>query len=241
MSAFRILVADDHPVFRFGVCSLLGSHEGWEICGQVADGRDAVEKCRQLKPDLLILDICMPTLNGVDAARQIMKNNPAQKILVLTDVRGEQVVRDCLDAGVRGWVFKVDGTDDLMAAVEALQRNRSSFSARVSDLIMDCYLKRQAGGRTAAQAPRLSPREREVVQLVAEGKTSKEVAVILNVAVKTVDTHRSNLLVKLRLHSIAELVLYAVRNEIVHVQLPASVTSPTSRLAAQTIPLSAIN
>ncbi len=241
MSAFRILVADDHPVFRFGVCSLLGSHEGWEICGQVADGRDAVEKCRQLKPDLLILDICMPTLNGVDAARQIMKNNPAQKILVLTDVRGEQVVRDCLDAGVRGWVFKVDGTDDLMAAVEALQRNRSSFSARVSDLIMDCYLKRQGGGRTAAQAPRLSPREREVVQLVAEGKTSKEVAVILNVAVKTVDTHRSNLLVKLRLHSIAELVLYAVRNEIVHVQLPASVTSPTSRLAAQTIPLSAIN
>ena len=241
MSAFRILVADDHPVFRFGVCSLLGSHEGWEICGQVADGRDAVEKCRQLKPDLLILDICMPTLNGVDAARQIMKNNPAQKILVLTDVRGEQVVRDCLDAGVRGWVFKVDGTDDLMAAVEALQRNRSSFSARVSDLIMDCFLKRQGGGRTAAQAPRLSPREREVVQLVAEGKTSKEVAVILNVAVKTVDTHRSNLLVKLRLHSIAELVLYAVRNEIVHVQLPASVTSPTSRLAAQTIPLNAIN
>jgi DNA-binding NarL/FixJ family response regulator len=241
MSVFRILVADDHPVFRFGVCSLLGSHEGWEICGQVADGRDTVEKCRELKPDLLILDICMPTLNGMDAARQIMKNNPAQKILVLTDVRGEQVVRDCLDAGVRGWVFKVDGTDDLIAAVEALQRNRSSFSARVSDLIMDCYVKRQGVGPNAARTPRLSPREREVVQLVAEGKTSKEVAVILNVAVKTVDTHRSNLLVKLRLHSIAELVLYAVRNEIVHVQLPAAVTFPNSRLAAQTTPLNAIN
>lgn len=241
MSVFRILVADDHPVFRFGVCSLLGSHEGWEICGQVADGRDAIEKCRQLKPDLLILDICMPKLNGVDAARQIMKNNPAQKILVLTDVRAEQVVRDCLDAGIRGWVFKVDGTDDLIAAVEALQRNRSSFSARVSDLIMDCYLKRQRVGPVAAQGPRLSPREREVVQLVAEGKTSKEVAVILNLAVKTVDTHRSNLLVKLRLHSIAELVLYAVRNEIVHVQLPTAATAPDSRFAAQTMPLSAIN
>ena len=241
MSALRILVADDHPVCRFGVCSLLGSHEGWEICGPVADGRDAVEKCRQLRPDLLILDICMPKLNGMDAARQILKNRPAQKILVLTDVRSEQVVRDCLDAGVRGWVFKVDGTDDLVAAVEALQRNRSSFSSRVSDLIMDCYLKRQRAGPAAAQAPRLSPREREVVQLVAEGKTSKEVAVMLNVAVKTVDTHRSNLLVKLRLHSIAELVLYAVRNEIVHVQLPAVVRTSNPRSAAPTMPLSAIN
>ena len=241
MSAFRILVADDHPVFRFGVCSLLGSHEDWEICGQVADGRDAVEKCRQLKPDLLILDICMPKLNGVDAARQILRNDPAQKILVLTDVRSEQVVRDCLDAGVRGWVFKVDGTDDLVAAVEALQRNRSSFSSRVSDLIMDCYLKRQRVGPAAAQAARLSPREREIVQLVAEGKTSKEVAVILDVAVKTADTHRSNILRKLNLHSIAELVLYAVRNEIVHVQLPAVVRSPNPKLEAHTMPLSAIN
>jgi len=241
MSAFRILVADDHPVFRFGVCSLLGSHEDWEICGQVADGRDAVEKCRQLKPDLLILDICMPKLNGVDAARQILRNDPAQKILVLTDVRSEQVVRDCLDAGVRGWVFKVDGTDDLIAAVETLQRNRSSFSSRVSDLIMDCYLKRQRVGPAGGQAARLSPREREIVQLVAEGKTSKEVAVILDVAVKTADTHRSNILRKLNLHSIAELVLYAVRNEIVHVQLPAVVRSPNPKLEAQTMPLSAIN
>ena len=234
-------MADDHPVFRFGVCSLLGSHEDWKICGQVADGREAVEKCRQLKPDLLILDICMPKLNGVDAARQILRNDPAQKILVLTDVRSEQVVRDCLDAGVRGWVFKVDGTDDLIAAVEALQRNRSSFSSRVSDLIMDCYLKRQLVGPAAAQAARLSPREREIVQLVAEGKTSKEVAVILDVAVKTADTHRSNILRKLNLHSIAELVLYAVRNEIVHVQLPAVVRSPNPKLEAQTMPLSAIN
>ena len=241
MTAFRILVADDHPVFRFGVCSLLGSHAGWEICGQVSDGRDAVEKCGQLKPDLLILDICMPKLNGVDAARQILRDNPAQKILVLTDVRSEQVVRDCLDAGVRGWVFKIDGTDDLIAAVEALQRNRTSFSSRVSDLMMDCYLKRQRGGPVAAEGPRLSPREREVVQLVAEGKTSKEVAAILNVAVKTADTHRSNILIKLRIHSIAELVLYAVRNEIVHVQLPAMVRSANPRLAAQAMPLSAVN
>jgi DNA-binding NarL/FixJ family response regulator len=241
MSAFRILVADDHPIFRLGVCSLLRSHEGWEICGEAADGRDAVEKCRQMKPDLLILDICMPKLNGVDAARQILKDNPAQRILILTDVHSEQVVRDCLDAGVRGWVFKFDGTDDLVTAVESLQRNKFTFSPRVSDLIMDCYLQRHRVGPAAAKAPRLSPREREVVQLVAEGKTSKEVAVILNVAVKTADTHRSNILLKLKLHSIAELVLYAVRNEIVHVPLPSVVRSPNPGVAEGTARLSAVN
>ena len=241
MNAFRILVADDHPIFRLGVCSLLRSHAGWEICGEAADGRDAVEKCRQMKPDLLILDICMPKLNGVDAARQILKDNPAQRILILTDVHSEQVVRDCLDAGVRGWVFKFDGTDDLVTAVESLQRNKFTFSPRVSDLIMDCYLQRHRVSPAAAKAPRLSPREREVVQLVAEGKTSKEVAVILNVAVKTADTHRSNILLKLKLHSIAELVLYAVRNEIVHVPLPSVVRSPNPGVAEGTVRLSAVN
>src|SRR6202047_2574242 len=221
MSAFRILVADDHPIFRFGVCSLLGSHEGWEVCGEAADGRDAVEKCRRLKPDLLILDICMPKLNGVDAARQILKDDPAQKILVLTSVDAEQVVRDCLEAGVRGWVFKSDGTEDLKTAVEALERHEFTFSSRVSDLIMNGYLRRYRLGSAAAKETKLSPREREVLQLLGEGKTSKEVAILLNVKVKTAETHRSNIMLKLNLHSIVELVLYAVRNEIVHVQLPA--------------------
>src|ERR1700687_4617928 len=136
MGSFRILVADDHPIFRFGLSSLLRSHEGWDVCGEVADGRDAVEKCRQLKPDLLILDICMPKLNGVDAAQQILKRNPAQVILVLTAVDSEQVVRDCLEAGVRGWVFKSDGTDDLTTAVEALEWSECSFSSGASHLIM---------------------------------------------------------------------------------------------------------
>src|SRR5438445_636043 len=227
MSVFRIVVADDHPIFRFGLCSLLRSHERWEVCGEAADGRDAVEKCKQLRPDLLILDICLPKLNGVDAARQIMKNNPSQRILVLTNVDSEQVVRDCLEAGVRGWVFKSDGIDDLTTAVEALQRDKCMFSSRVSDLIMDGYLQRHGSGPAVAKVPKLSPREREVVQLVGEGKTTKEVAMILNVTTKTAETHRSNLMVKLKLHSIAELVLYAVRNEIVHVQLPAMLRFPT--------------
>jgi DNA-binding NarL/FixJ family response regulator len=220
MSAFRILLADNHPIFRFGLRSLLGSHEGWEICGEAADGRDAVEKCRRLKPDLLILDICMPKLNGVEAARQILKDDPAQRILVLTEVDSDQVVRDCLEAGVRGWVLKSDGTKDLTTAVEALQGHKSIFSSRVSDLIMYGCRQQHPVGPIPAKLPKLSTREREVVQLLAESKTSKEVAMILNIAVKTAETHRSNIMLKLKLHSVAELVLYAVRNEIVHVQLP---------------------
>jgi DNA-binding NarL/FixJ family response regulator len=219
MSAFRVLVADDHPVFRFGVCSLLRSHANWEVCGEASDGRDAVEKCRLLKPDLLILDICMPQLNGLEAARQILKENPTQAILILTDVNSDQVTRDCLEAGVRGWVFKSDGTDDLVTAVAALQQHKSIFSSRVSELLTDVY-NRHRMDPPAAKVARLSPREREVVQLLGEGKTSKEVAAALGVTLKTAETHRGNVMVKLKLHSIAELVLYAVRNEIVHVHLP---------------------
>jgi len=225
MSGFRILVADDHPIFRFGLCSLLKSHAGWEVCGESADGRDTVKKCRQLKPDLLILDICMPKLNGVDAARQILKDNPGQAILIVTAVDTEQVVRDCLEAGVRGWIFKSDGTEDLLTAVEALQRGNTVFSSRVSDLILDGY-KRHRMVPLASKVPQLSPREREVVQLVSEGKASKEVAAILNVSLATAETHRSNILRKLGLHSIAELVLYAVRNGIVHVQIPPGLLLP---------------
>jgi DNA-binding NarL/FixJ family response regulator len=226
MNRFSILVADDHPIFRFGLCSLLRTHEGWEVCGESADGRDTVEKCRQLKPDLLILDICMPELNGLDAARQILKHNPEQVILILTAVDSEQVVRDCLEAGVRGWVFKSDGIEDLMTAVATLQRRKTIFTSRVSDLIMDGY-KRHRVLPVASNVAKLSPREREVVQLVCEGKASKEIATILTVSLATAETHRSNILRKLGLHSVAELVLYAVRNEIVHVHFAPVLGSPS--------------
>jgi len=239
VGAFRILVADDHPIFRFGLCSLLGSHEGWEVCGEAANGRDAVEKCRQLKPDLLILDICMPQLNGVDAARQVLRDNPEQAILVLTAVDSEQVVRDCLEAGIRGWVFKSEGTEDLVTAVEALQRHKSTFGPRVSDLIMDAYRQHRVNPATA-KTPKLSPREREVVQLVAEGKTSKEIATILSVSARTAETHRSHILLKLDLHSTAELVLYAVKNEIVHVHLPNVLRFPNSETAERSLPLPSV-
>jgi DNA-binding NarL/FixJ family response regulator len=239
MNVFRILVADDHPVFRFGLLSLLRAHDGWEVCGEAFDGRDAIEKCRQLKPDLLILDICMPRLNGVDAARQILRDNPNQHILVLTDVNTEQVIRDCLDLGIRGWIFKSDQTDDLETAVEALRRDKSVFSRRVSELIIDGYLDRV--GTVGPKKSTLSPREREVVQLIGEGKTTKEVATILNVSTKTAETHRSNLMLKLKLHSIADLVLYAVRNDIVHVQLPAELSSTKPRLSQRRAPPQVVN
>lgn len=219
MNRFSILVVDDHPVFRFGLCALLSSHQGWEICGEASDGRDAVQKCKQLKPDLLILDICMPELNGLDAARQILKHNPDQAILILTAVDSEKVIQGCLEAGVRGWIFKSDGTEDLVTAVEALQRGKTVFTSRVSDLILDGY-KRHRVVPLGSKVAKLSHREREVVQLVCEGKASKEIATILNVSLATAETHRSNILRKLGLHSIAELVMYAVRNEIVHVQFP---------------------
>jgi DNA-binding NarL/FixJ family response regulator len=223
MTTFRILLADDHPIFLLGVRSLLVSHEGWEVCGEAADGREAVEKCRQLKPDLVVLDIGMPRLNGIDAARQILRSNPKQRILVLTDVDSEQVIRECLEAGVRGWVFKTDGAQDLVAAVEALEQHRSTFSSRVSDLVLDGYLRRPHLDSAVALPRALAPREREVVQLVAEGKSSKEIAVMLGLSVKTVETHRSNILIKLKIHSIVELVMYAVRNGIVSVPTPVAV------------------
>jgi DNA-binding NarL/FixJ family response regulator len=223
MNTFRILLAEDHPVFRMGVCSLIRSHQEWEVCGEAADGREAVKQCMQLRPDLLILDICLPHLNGLDAARQILKHNPDQKILVLTNVESDQVIRGCLEAGVRGWVLKSDSVDELTAAIEALRQNRSSFSSRVSNLILHGYLKPHSVNPTLVLPARLSGREREVVQLVSEGKTSKEIAELLGVSVKTAETHRSNVMLKLRLHSTVELVMYAIRNEIVHVQLPTLV------------------
>jgi DNA-binding NarL/FixJ family response regulator len=165
----------------------------------------------------------MPNLNGLDAARQILKHNPDQKILVLTNVESEQVIRECLEAGVRGWAFKSDSPVELTAAIEAMQQNRSSFSSRVSNLILQGYLKPHQANPNMPVPARLSAREREVVQLVSEGKTSREIASLLGVTVKTAESHRSNVMVKLRVHSTVELVMYAIRNKIVSVHLPTLV------------------
>jgi DNA-binding NarL/FixJ family response regulator len=215
VSALRILIADDHEVARRGIRSLLEGHAGWEVCGEAADGREAVNAASKLKPDLVLLDIGMPSLNGLDATRQILASQPDIRVLILTMHDSEQVVREVLAAGARGFLLKSDAGRDLVAAVEALQHHRTFFTTKVAQLVLDGYLRPSTEGDPSRGV--LTPREREVIQLLAEGKTTKEVATMLNLSVKTAETHRTNLMRKLDLHSVVDLTLYAVRNGIVHV------------------------
>src|SRR6202521_2447451 len=221
----RILIADDHEVARRGIRSLLETHPGWEVCGEAKDGRETVELASRLNPDLILLDIGMPNLNGLEAARQILAAFPEVAILILTMHDSDQVVREVLRAGARGFVLKSDAGRDLVAAVEALQLHRTFFTTRVSQMVLNGYLDRDiSDGRDAGPEKKedetaaiLTGREREVIQLLAEGKTSKEAAVALHLSGKTAETHRTHLMRKLDLLSVADLTRYAVRNGIVQV------------------------
>jgi DNA-binding NarL/FixJ family response regulator len=216
LGALRILIADDHELARSGIRSLLETQPGWEICAEARDGREAVDCASRLRPDIFVLDIGMPNLNGLDAARQILAATPGARILILTIHDSEQVVREVLAAGARGFVLKSDAGRDLISAVEALQNHRSFFTSKVAQMMLDGYLRPQQESNASNQ-PVLTPREREVIQLVAEGKSTKEVAIALSLSVKTAETHRTNLMRKLGLHSVADLTLYAVRNGIVQI------------------------
>jgi DNA-binding NarL/FixJ family response regulator len=213
MKAFRILIADDHEVARRGVRAILESHPGWEVSGEANDGREAVERAKELKPNLVLLDIGMPNLNGMEAARQIRATCPATYILILTMHSSRQLIREVLAVGARGFLLKSDAGRDLVTAVEAVQRHGTFFTSQVTESVFDGYLNAAQKDELPIRI-RLSPRQREVVQLLAEGKTSKEVAEALNLSVKTVETHRTNIMRKLNLHSVADLTLYALRNGI---------------------------
>ncbi|MGA8342672.1 MAG: response regulator transcription factor [Candidatus Sulfotelmatobacter sp.] len=222
---FRILIAEDHEVARQGIRALLEGHPGWEVCAEAKDGREAVELANSARPDLILLDIGMPNLNGLEAARQILASSPDIPVLILTMQDSDQVVREVLRAGARGFLLKSDAGRDLVAAVEALQLRRTFFTTRVSQMVLEGFLdRRNPASPEDANATKedeavavLTSREREVIQLLAEGKTSKEVAVALRLSVKTSETHRTNLMRKLGLHSVADLTRYAVRNGIVQV------------------------
>jgi DNA-binding NarL/FixJ family response regulator len=210
----RLLIADDHEVVRRGLGAVLESQPGWRVVAEGANGREAVELARQHKPDVVILDIGMPELNGLEATVQILKELPRTQVLILTVHESEQVIREVLAAGARGYLMKSDAGRDLVAAVEALRNRRPYFTSRVAEMMLEGYLK--PGVPTGEEpAVRLTPREREIVQLLAEGKTNKEVANALNISVKTAETHRTNIMNKLKVHSLSELVRYAIRNRMI--------------------------
>jgi DNA-binding NarL/FixJ family response regulator len=212
----RILVADDHDIIRRGLKQLLTSRPGWEVCGEAKTGREAVALAEQLKPEIVVLDISMPDLNGLEAARRIHKQFPKTGILILTLHFSDQLVRDIVEAGARAYIMKSDADRDLVSAVEALANHRTFFTPRAAEMLLNGFSRQTSGVEPQALTrSRLTSREREIVQLLAEGKSSKEVAVALGISVKTAETHRANIMRKLELHSVSEVVRYAVKNQII--------------------------
>jgi DNA-binding NarL/FixJ family response regulator len=218
MANLRLLVADDHDVVRKGVRTLLEEQPGWEVAAEAADGREAVEKAKQVQPDVTILDLSMPELNGLEAAREILKSVPT-KVLILTMYDSDPLIRQTLEAGARGYLLKSDAGRDLVSAVDALRRNKTFFTPKVAQMVLEGYLgrptKENEEDNTRKNGLRLTARQKQILQLLAEGKSSKEVAVALNISVKTAETHRANIMRKLDIHSASELVRYALRNQII--------------------------
>ena len=211
MPPLSILIADDHAVVRAGLRTLLESRPSWQICAEAADGRDAVEKAAKHKPHIAILDIGMPLLNGVESARQIRKSSPSTEILILTMHESDDLVQQVVEAGARGYILKDEADRVLLDAVQALSQHKPFFSVRVSEAAVIS----EASDSAKSSRSRLTPREREILQLLAEGKSNKEVANLLNISVNTAEAHRANIMLKLDVRSLAELVLYAIRNNII--------------------------
>ncbi len=215
MKPLRILLADDHKVVRQGTRALLSTIPEWEIVGEADNGRDAVSLTAELKPDIVILDIGMPELNGLDATRQIKKKLPETEILIFTGQETEELVHDVFDSGARSYIMKTDAADQLVDALKALSEHKHFFTSRISEIVFARYIQGKKTVEGAPEKSRITDREREIVQLLAEGKSSKEIATILGISVRTVETHRAAIMKKLGLKSFSELIRYAVRNKIV--------------------------
>ncbi|HLW75718.1 MAG TPA: response regulator transcription factor [Bryobacteraceae bacterium] len=211
----RILLADDHTVMRSGLRLLLERQPNLHVVAEAADGREAVDMAAEEKPDVVVMDIAMPHLNGVEAARQIALKNPDTAIVILSMHSDESYVIRSLKAGARAYLLKDSAEADLIAAIAAITEGKSYFSPAVSRLLKEDYMHRLAEAGEEDTFELLTTREREVLQLVAEGKSNKEVANLLNLSLYTVETHRTHILQKLNLHSVPELILYAVRKGII--------------------------
>ena len=213
MSRIRVLLADDHTLVRKGLRSLLDAEADLEVVGEAGDGREAVDKARRLRPDVVLMDITMPGLNGLEATRQIRHSLPAAKVLVLTVHANAEYVFQILRAGAAGYLVKQAAVAELIAAIQAVSRGETYLSAAISPKAVEAY-RRQAEAMDV-EPPRLTDREREVLQLIAEGRTNREIAARLNVSVKTVEAHRAHVMDKLGLRSTAELTRYALRQGII--------------------------
>ena len=215
MTKTQILLADDHDIVRKGLRYLLASHSEFEVAGEAVDGRQAVSLAEELAADIVIMDVGMPLLNGIDAAASIVKKNPRTKVIILSMHSDEDYVLRALTAGVKGYLLKDTVEMDLIRAIEAVQKGRTFFSPDISEVLLEDFVRQLQDRGLQDSYHLLTQREKETLQLLAEGKSNKEVATLLNLSHLTVDTHRSNLMQKLNLHSTAELVLYAVRKKLI--------------------------
>jgi DNA-binding NarL/FixJ family response regulator len=215
MKNVRILIVDDHDVVRKGLRAVISAHEGWEVCGEAGTGAGAVTLALQEKPDVIIMDIHMPDLNGLDAAQAILAQLPSTQVLILSAHESESLIRRMLASGARGYVLKADICEDLISAVESICKGRLYFTSSVSDFVLNEY---KAGVLQSSDTPQrtgLTAREREVLQRLAEGRGNKEIATSLGISVRTVESHRANLMSKLKAHSLSDLVRWAVQNELI--------------------------
>ena len=210
----RVLLADDHGIVRRGLRSLLESEPGLQVVGEAADGLEAIRLCTEIKPDVLILDIGLPKLNGIDVAARVQKLDPAPWVIVLTMHTDESYILRALAAGARAYLLKDATDEDLLPAIRAAAKGRPYFSPAVTSVLVEDYLRQLQSRGLTDTYHLLTDREREVLQLLAEGRTNKDVAALLEVGVSTIETHRANLMQKLNLHNTAEIVLYAVRKGI---------------------------